>query len=66
MKLQTGPLKQVSAFLDGLEKLSRDTGVWLFPYQGSQLETVDSSIVDVNRHNGPETGCRGYQIESNE
>jgi hypothetical protein len=66
VKLQTGALKQVSAFLDGLEKLSRDTGVWLFPYQGNQLETTDASIVDVNRHNEPDTGYRGYQIEAAE
>lgn len=66
MKLQTGSLKQVSAFLDGLEKLSRDTGVWLFPYQGNQLATTDASIVDVNQHSDPETGYRGYQIEAAE
>jgi hypothetical protein len=64
MKLQTGPLKQVSAFLDGLEKLSRDTGVWLFPYQGNQLETSDASIVDVNQHRDPDSSYRGYQIEA--
>jgi hypothetical protein len=64
VKLQTGSLKKVAEFLDGLEKLSRDTGVWLFPYHSNELETVDGSTVVVNRHSEPESGYRGYQIES--